>query len=257
MKKQDFQHNWSKMAVAYENYTSASTSYGNTIEIPAIKKLLPKLENKSILDLGCGSGRFCFLFEEQQPKRVIGIDFSEEMVQIAQEIALERKSGCEFIQGDIEDLSMIDSDSMDFVFSSTVLHFISDIKGVMKEIKRVLKPDGTCLLSVIHPVYSAQYPLMREDGGFPEVTDWKVRYLNKVMRAYVQPWIQYNSEIENYLTHSYHHTMADYINSIIGAGLSITSLTEPMPPEEWEFNKPKRFHEFLNTPTYAVFKLKK
>ena len=257
MKKKDFQHNWSKMAVAYENYTSAPTSYGNTIEIPAVKSLLPDLKNRSILDLGCGSGRYSFIFEEMQPKSMMGIDFSEEMIKIARELASIRKSNIEFIPGDIEDLSSIEADSMDFVFSSTVLHFIQNIEGVMKEIYRILKPKGSCILSVIHPVYSAQYPIVKEDGDFPEDEDWKVKYLNKTMRAYVQPWIEYNFKIENFLTYSYHHTMGDYINSILGAGLSLKALVEPSPPKAWEEDKPKRYHGFLDIPTYAIFKIEK
>lgn len=257
MRKKDLQHNWSKMAAAYESYTSAPTSYGNTIEIPAVKKLLPELHGKSILDLGCGSGRFSFLFEEFQPKSILGIDFSEEMINIARELGSQRKSNVEFIQGDIEDLSSIAAESIDFVFSSTVLHFIQNIDGVLKEIHRVLKPKGDCIFTVIHPVYSAQYPIAKDAGSFPEESDWKIRYLNKAMRAYVQPWIQYNPEIENFLTYSYHHTMGDYINSIIGAGLRLKSLTEPCPPIEWATEKPKRYHGFLDIPTYAVFHIEK
>lgn len=223
MNKNDIKSNWNKMAIAYEEFTNSSNSYSNKIEWPAIKKLVPNLENKEIIDLGCGTGRFSFLFEQFKPKRIIGIDISDKMINMAEDIAKGKNSRVSFIKSDIENLSNIQSNSIDFVFSSTVLHYIKNLEGIMKEMYRVLKPKGTCILSVIHPVYSAQYPIIHDNGEFPNDDKWEVKYLDTNIRAYIQPWIEYNSKIENFLSCSYHHTMADYIN----------------------------------TPTYAIFKIKK
>ena len=65
-----------------------------------IAKLQP-LEGKKILDVGCGSGRFCIAFALNGAKKVIGIDFAQAMIEIADKLAtgagVEEK--CEFIIG--------------------------------------------------------------------------------------------------------------------------------------------------------------
>ena len=46
-------------------------------EIPALFSLLPTLENKTMLDLGCGYGEHCIQFIEKGAKKVVGIDISK------------------------------------------------------------------------------------------------------------------------------------------------------------------------------------
>lgn len=253
MEKSEIRLNWNKMAEAYEAFTGGEDSYSNVIEWKAIKGILPDLKGKSVLDLGCGTGRFSFLFEELGPKEVVGVDISEEMLEIGKKLAKEKKSVVKFIHGDVENISTIDSCSIDLIFSSTTLHYIKDLNTVMKEIERILAPGGTCILSVIHPVYSASYPVAHINGDFPKDEEWTVNYLNKSVRAYIQPWIEYNDEIDNYLSCSYHHTMSDYINSIISSGLQIKELLEPLPPEKWKESAAGRYYSFMETPTYAIF----
>ena len=62
-----------------------------------IQKLRP-LQNKRILDVGCGSGRFCHAFVKEGANYVLGVDFAPAMIDIA--IALAKEAGindrCEF-----------------------------------------------------------------------------------------------------------------------------------------------------------------
>lgn len=135
-------------------------------------------------------------------------------------------------------------------------HYLPDLNRVFRSIHRLLKNEGTCIVSVMHPVYTAQYPIDR-NGVFPEDKDWNVRYLDKSLRAYVQPWIEYNEGIDNYLSTSYHHTVSDYINAIIQAGLTVQRVEEPAPPKEWEEKFPGRYEAYIETPSFMIFKLKK
>lgn len=257
MENEEVEFNWDKMAEAYEAFTNGEDSYSNVIEWRNIEKLIPSLENKIILDLGCGTGRFSFLFEQYRPRQIIGIDISEEMIKIGKKIGQERNSIVEFVQKDIEKLSDFQANSIDFIFSSTVLHYIEDLNPIMKEINRLLVPGGTCILSVINPVYSACYPVAKVNGTFPKDEEWTIKYLDKSIRAYIQPWIEYTDGIDNFLSYSYHHTMADYINSIVKGGLQIEELLEPLPPEEWKSSNAGRYNGYVETPVYAIFKLKK
>ncbi|MDD6793931.1 MAG: class I SAM-dependent methyltransferase [Clostridiaceae bacterium] len=84
--------NWDEMARAYEEFTEGENSYSYVIEWTCIKKMLPVLNNKDILELGCGSGRFTFLLEEKEPKSIKGIDISKEMLKMAKEKGKKKNS---------------------------------------------------------------------------------------------------------------------------------------------------------------------
>ena len=60
------------------------------------------VERKKILDIGCGSGRFCIPLALNGARRVVGIDFAENMIQLARDIATESgvKEKCTFILDD-------------------------------------------------------------------------------------------------------------------------------------------------------------
>lgn len=257
MNSLDIKDNWNKMADEYEVFTNNEESYSNLIEWKAIKSILPNLKDKSIIDLGCGTGRFSFLFESMSPKSIVGIDLSVKMIEIGLNNAKTKNSIVKFAYGNIENLSEISTESIDFVFSSTTLHYIENLNNIMKQINRILVFGGTCILSVIHPVYSACYPILHKNRDLPNDDEWTIRYLDNRDRGYVQPWIEYNYNVDNFLSFSYHHTMSDYINSAIRAGFQIKELLEPLPPKSWRENNPKKYYGFINTPTYAIFKIEK
>ncbi|CAN5338565.1 class I SAM-dependent methyltransferase [soil metagenome] len=65
-----------------------------------VEKLKP-FEGKKILDVGCGSGRFCIAFALNGAERIVGIDFAKGMIEIADRLANEAGVGskCEFVVG--------------------------------------------------------------------------------------------------------------------------------------------------------------
>lgn len=77
------------------------------------------------------------------------------------------------------------------------------------------------------------------------------------MRAYIQPWIEYNDAFENHLSKSYHHTFADYVNAIRGAGLTIEQICEPIPPEKWKVLEKSKYEGFIETPVYLIIKMRR
>lgn len=62
-----------------------------------------KAKNKTILDLGCGLGDFCFAVLKYHPKKVIGVDISRVAVRVGQQIAKKKKVThlVKFIQADV------------------------------------------------------------------------------------------------------------------------------------------------------------
>lgn len=247
---------WNTTAQTYEEFNNSPDSYSYNIEWPTIQNMLPGLEGKTVLDIGCGTGIFTFLLEQYKPSKLMGLDLSESMLEIARQKAAALHSKAIFTAGDAAYLNQYTQEKWDFIFSSTTTHYIENLNLFFENLSKVLSDNGTAILSIIHPVYSSMYPV---DCGkaFPDDEDWKVNYLEKTMRAYIQPWIEYNDKYENRLSKSFHHLVSDYINAIINAGLKICEIQEPLPPEAWKTGCAARYESYMETPVYMIIKLTK
>lgn len=98
----------------------------------------------TVVDLGSGAGNDCFVARAQtgESGKVIGIDFTEAMIEKARENA-ERLgfNNVEFRYGDIEKIP-ITADKADVVISNCVLNLVPDKEKAFSEIYRILKPGG-------------------------------------------------------------------------------------------------------------------
>jgi SAM-dependent methyltransferase len=123
--------------------------------------LPPALEGCTVLDLGCGSGRDCYLLSRLvgETGKVIGVDMTEEQLEVARRHCdwhAERygyaQSNVEFMQGYIEDLATagIADNSIDVVVSNCVINLSPDKERVLAEIFRVLKPGGEIYFSDVY-----------------------------------------------------------------------------------------------------------
>lgn len=93
------------------------------------------------LDVGCGEGRFCRMLKVRGIS-VVGIDPTDEL--LAQ--ARKRDPGGDYRLSKAEALPF-DHASFDLVVSYLTLIDIADFRAAMKEMVRVLKPDGTLLIA--------------------------------------------------------------------------------------------------------------
>ncbi len=98
----------------------------------------------TVVDLGSGAGNDAFVAraETGSDGRVIGIDFSEEMVQRARNnVKRLGYDNIEFRQGDIEDIPLAD-EVTDVVISNCVFNLVPDKESAFRETFRILKPGG-------------------------------------------------------------------------------------------------------------------
>ena len=105
----------------------------------------------TVVDLGSGAGNDCFVAraETGETGKVIGIDFTEAMIEKARTNA--EKLGfnnVEFRQGDIEKIPMT-ANVADVVVSNCVMNLVPDKPKAFSEVYRILKPSGHFSISDI------------------------------------------------------------------------------------------------------------
>ena len=97
----------------------------------------------TILDLGCGTGRFSEALAAHFDARVIGLDPSTKMLDQAQkklrDVRVQYQSGCG------EAIPLADG-SVDLIFMSMSFHHFTDAKAAAGECRRVLRDGGTAVL---------------------------------------------------------------------------------------------------------------
>ena len=108
-------------------------------------------EGDTVLDLGSGAGFDCFLAIKKvgNSGKVIGVDFSEEMIKKAKQNAEKMNyKTVEFRLADIEDLPVEDN-SIDVIISNCVINLAPDKSKVFAQSYRVLKEGGKMFVSDI------------------------------------------------------------------------------------------------------------
>jgi len=106
-------------------------------------------EGKTVLDAGCGSGKFSAAMDRFGADRVIGIDIGDKGLEFARAQAAKVPYGArlEYRHGSTFDIPLDDA-AVDIVWSNGVIHHTLDYERCIAEFARVLKPGGALFLYV-------------------------------------------------------------------------------------------------------------
>lgn len=105
--------------------------------------LLGNVAGLTVLDYGCGSGENLVHLASRGAK-VIELDLSPELLQIARKRAAAHQVQAEFVVGSAYSTGMPEA-SVDVVFAIAIFHHL-DFEAARSELFRILKPNGVVIL---------------------------------------------------------------------------------------------------------------
>ena len=213
----------------YSRLERFGAGWTRAVEHPAFMGLLPSVDGKRVLDLGCGAGQLALHLAEIGASEVIGIDVSERMLSLARSERAHPRTT--YLRESIERVEFPPA-RFDLVVSSLAFHYVADYRSLVRHIAGWLVPGGSLVFSTEHPIYMAGASgpgWVRDDRG--RVTHWAVDdYAEEGLRE--ERWF-----VDG--VRKYHRTFASLMYGLIGAGFTVERVEEPVPDEETVRRRPE------------------
>ncbi|WP_300598368.1 class I SAM-dependent methyltransferase [Niabella sp.] len=209
-----FFESYSRMPRSQEGLSAAG-------EWPVLRAMLPDLQGKRVLDLGCGYGWHCRYAAEQGAVAVTGVDLSAKMLEQAR--GYKGYAQIRYLQQSVEAVDFTPG-SFDVVISSLALHYIADYGAVCKKIFDMLTNGGCFVFSAEHPVFTARAE-----------QDWIYDAAGNRLHWPVDHYQEEGRRVTRFLDHEvvkYHRTMATWVNTLLETGFRIRQVAEPQPAPE-------------------------
>ncbi len=207
----------------FEAYAQMPRSKGglkDAGEWSVLEPLFPNLENKKVLDLGCGYGWHCKYAVDKGAKEVVGIDLSHKMIETALNRNYDEK--IKYKVCSILDYEYPKS-KYDFVISNLVLHYIEDLNEIYKKVNYTLKKKGIFVFNIEHPVFTSG---INQDWIYDnnQPIYWPID-------NYYYPG-ERNTIFLNQNIIKQHHTMTQILNGLLENGFEIEAIQEVQPSIE-------------------------
>ena len=219
---------WGAVASWYDSMLeNGSDTYQEAVIAPNLLRIVAPKKGMKILDLACGQGYFTRLFT-QRGAEAIGADISPELIAAA----TKRSPKIPFFATPAHKLGFAKGETFHTVTIVLAIQNIENMHEVFAEAWRVLKPGGTLVLVMNHPVFRN-----------PKQTHWGYDQGNNVQYRRVDSYLSQSSVAidmhpgqkasgkNTEQTLSFHRSLQDFFKAFTKVGFSVTRL------EEWISHK--------------------
>jgi SAM-dependent methyltransferase len=207
---------WSDIATWYDALLRAGSGPHETATA-CLLGLVPQPTGAEVLDLACGQGSATRALAGAGARRVVGVDASAAMIELARAHAV--PPGLSYVEDDAQRLSRFGDAGFDGVTCQLGLMDIPDLDATLASVHRVLRPGGWFVFVIGHPCFlapdaaptttAAGRPAVTVTGYFAE-RFWRSTNPDGVRRA-----------------GNHHRTLATYLNALVRTGFLIDAVDEP------------------------------
>ena len=206
----------------YKKLRGNEASANALFEMPALFSLLPDLTGKKVIALGCGFGEHCIQYIRDGAAKVVGIDISEKMLEVAK--SENSDPHVTYINLPMEDISEI-GETFDVAISSLALQYVEDFGALVKDVYEILNEDGLFVFSQENPIntcFSGGSRWTKDENG------------NKLYANLANYSLEGERESKWFVdgVKKYHRTFSTICNTLIEAGFTIERMIEPVPTPE-------------------------
>ena len=228
----------------YRKLREREVNANNLFELPTLFSMMPDLNGKKVLDLGCGAGERCLDYLKFGAVSVTGVDISAKMLDVARKEHSDPKIA--YINMAMEDIGSID-DTFDVVISSLALHYVDDFSGVAENVYRLLSDGGIFLFSQEHPLATCY-----SGSGDRWTRDENGRKLHVNIANYcVEKRNDSTWFVEG--VQRYHRMFSTIVNTLANTGFRILQMAEPYPTEELVQKYPE-YYDLYHKPDFLFVK---
>ena len=221
-----------------EEYAQAirDNVYNALLERPSMLSMLPDLQGKNILDLGCGPGAYCQHFL-QQGAAVRATDISSEMVELVTKQYGDQIPA--YVQDLQEGLPQEADHSADIIVCPLTIHYLDDLMPLLQDVHRVLRNKGSFFFSTHHPIVD----FTSSPSG------------NYFLREQViDEWDTIGKPVQ---VRFYRRSLSEFFQSIARAGLYVARLEEGTPSEAMKEQYPEQYAHLSTHPNFIFMECKK
>jgi ubiquinone/menaquinone biosynthesis C-methylase UbiE len=235
---------WGGVADWYEEHLKGEDTYHAKVIAPNLMRILNPAEGMRILDLGCGEGYFSRLIHESGAT-VIGADIAQELISAAKK----RTPDIAYHVASAESLRFAGMADFNAVICVLALQNMEKLDVVLREIARVVKPQGRVLIVLNHPILR-----------IPKKSSWGWDAEAKIQYRRIDSYLsQSRASIEMApgkksaeVTWSFHRSLQDYVKAFAACGFSITRLEEWISHKKSE-NGPRAHAEDIARKEFPLF----
>jgi ubiquinone/menaquinone biosynthesis C-methylase UbiE len=230
---------WDEASKSWADFVLRGNDYyRGEMNNPATFRMIGDIRGKHVLDLACGEGYNTRILAKRGA-RVIGVDFSEEMIKLARQKEKRDRRGIKYYVSDAANLKELESEHFDVVTCFMALMDIERYKDAISEVARVLKKNGRFVFSITHPCFEYGSTVIGEpiavwkyeegtsDAAEKEAVHLEIRKYFGITKCEVA-W-DMKRLVEPFQTTSFHRTLTDYFQALCKSGFVITRLNEPKP----------------------------
>lgn len=220
----DTRSKWDQTTSSYFEAEDVTNEQAN---FPALMRVVGNITGKVVLDFGCGNGRFTNRLESLKAEKVIGVDISPSMIDLAKQE--DSNSHVEYHANPDNSLSFLADNSIDVVMANLVFMMSpskEEVSKAMKEIHRVLKPGGTFAFLITHPAF-IERGAHDYRNEFDEPFNYRVE--GKPYKFILRK--ADGTEVDEDF-YDYHYMLSTYLNTTIKSGFNLRHVEEVSYPEE-------------------------
>lgn len=226
---------WGNVANWYNSLVeNGNDSYQKKLILPNLIRLVEAKRGEVILDLACGQGFFAREFTKLGAK-VIGVDISKELIEIARHLPGEQDRHLEGAQKDIQyhvapahNLSFLNDETVNKTLIILSLQNIENVHDVLKEVNRILKPKGKLYLVLNHPAFRIP---KTSSWGWDEKIKTQYRRLDSYLSESKEAIQMHPGDKPWEKTISFHRPLQYYFKALNKNNLLVSKL------EEWSSHK--------------------